>query len=479
VLWVDADEDTAKGIRNKWNVIVQSAIGSRGSNMPKVVADSEHEFALSNGSRMVRNASGGTVDAAERVGMGDTFQFCVWTEFAWWSEPEATINALLPALEHSNPSVIIDSTPKGPFGAYYDYVKEAQAGSEELDLYFWPWWMESGYRSRAPAIDLTIEEINLVEKYGLNNFQINWRRQKMKRFKASFCTTYPETVESCFMEAQSILFDNDVILYLNRKDYPVPISKEELLRVFPVEFLPEYDGSGVDDLLFEPKWDQDVGTGYTRFYHLPSDNAAPYVLTVDPAEGIEDLSADWMAMTLLDRDANICATGYYRIPPVRVAGIVQRIAMLYGAYVCIENSSTGVSIRDNLKWPVSKEEIESNYAHSVLLEGFTHFWSGGLFRMTARTRPVVINWFMEQLNSGYIDVVDKTIFQEMITLKRFPDGRIAAPKGKGKYDDMLFALGIALEVRSKLLTRDRHRGERHYSGRFNSGHRAHKYDYLR
>ena len=45
---------------------------------------------------------------------------------------------------------------------------------------FIPWYADPTYRETAPAnFELTPEEEKLVEKYGLDNDQLQWRRKKI------------------------------------------------------------------------------------------------------------------------------------------------------------------------------------------------------------------------------------------------------------------------------------------------------------
>ena len=67
---------------------------------------------------------------------------------------------------------------------------------------FLPWFLTPEYRRQAPdGMVLSVEEEELVEKYGLDTDQLYWRRLKIAEGgKLKFQQEYPATADEAFIE---------------------------------------------------------------------------------------------------------------------------------------------------------------------------------------------------------------------------------------------------------------------------------------
>jgi hypothetical protein len=123
------------------------------------------------------------------------------SEVAFWPDAETLISAVL---EAGNPNAILESTPNGAQGYFYDLCMEALDGNSVWHLHFYPWWMDSGYRlalDPGEVIAFTEEEMALVVKHGLTVEQIKWRRDKQRTLKHLFIQEYPEDPRTCFLRS--------------------------------------------------------------------------------------------------------------------------------------------------------------------------------------------------------------------------------------------------------------------------------------
>jgi hypothetical protein len=142
------------------------------------------------------------------VGRGDTYSMFHGSEVAFWSDAESIMAG---ALQGGNPDVILESTPNGASGWFYDRCMEAMSGSKVWKLHFYPWFWDPTYRIKleeGEILDFDDEELYLIEKYLLTPEQIKWRRTKKRELKRLFIQEYPEDFESCFLVSGDSYFGN-------------------------------------------------------------------------------------------------------------------------------------------------------------------------------------------------------------------------------------------------------------------------------
>lgn len=142
-----------------------------------------------------------TATAGSRVkGRGGTFTDIHASEVAFWNDPERMLAAVLEAGE---PEAVLESTPNGAQGYFYELCMEALDGNSVWTLHFYAWWWHDEYQiPLEPGETLepyTDDEIALITKHGLKPEQIKWRREKIKARKHLFAQEYPEDPRECFL----------------------------------------------------------------------------------------------------------------------------------------------------------------------------------------------------------------------------------------------------------------------------------------
>ena len=134
-----------------------------------------------------------------KVGRGFTLTHFHGSEVAFWPDAESILAG---AMQAGNPAIVLESTPNGAQGYFYEGCMEALDGNKDINLFFFPWWWDPEYRKPlelGEEIEYTAEEQELVDEYGLDAEQINWRRAKKRELKHLFPQEYPEDPITCFL----------------------------------------------------------------------------------------------------------------------------------------------------------------------------------------------------------------------------------------------------------------------------------------
>lgn len=149
-----------------------------------------------------------TISTAGNVetGRGDTYTDLHGSEVAFWKDAERIIAG---ALQGGNPDAVLESTPNGAQGYFYQLCDGAMRGGSVWTLHFYPWWWDDAYRlplERGEVIEYTAEEQALVDRHGLDAQQIKWRRNKQKELGRLFVQEYPEDPVTCFLTSGNSYF---------------------------------------------------------------------------------------------------------------------------------------------------------------------------------------------------------------------------------------------------------------------------------
>lgn len=160
------------------------------------------------------------------VGRGDTYSDFHGSEVAFWRDAESIIAG---AMQGGNPDVILESTPNGSQGYFYELCMEALSGQGVWTLHFYPWWWDEHYQlplAEGEVIEYSKEERLLVEKHNLTPEQIKWRRYKKKELKDLFPQEYPEDVVTCFLTSGNSYFFTGISIEDIDKIFTAPLHAE-------------------------------------------------------------------------------------------------------------------------------------------------------------------------------------------------------------------------------------------------------------
>ena len=143
---------------------------------------------------------------SQESGRGGTYTDFHGSEVAFWKDAEKIIAG---AMQGGNPDVVLESTPNGAQGFFYDRCMEALNGEGVWKLHFYPWWWDDAYQIPIEVdevIQYTEEEDNLVERHHLKQEQIKWRRSKQAELRDLFIQEYPEDPVTCFLTSGNSYF---------------------------------------------------------------------------------------------------------------------------------------------------------------------------------------------------------------------------------------------------------------------------------
>lgn len=206
----------------------------------RIMSDRFWENYYSNGQRVPRkyaNASMSTYPTFDSVatvatagnvhtGRGDTYTDMHGSEVAFWKDAESIITG---AMQGGNPDVILESTPNGAQGTFYELCMEAMTGHSVWKLHFYPWWWDTSYRldlAEGEKIKYDDEEKELVRLHSLSNEQIKWRRNKILELKDKFKQEYPEDPTTCFLTSGNSYFFTGISIDKINNIFTAPMEME-------------------------------------------------------------------------------------------------------------------------------------------------------------------------------------------------------------------------------------------------------------
>lgn len=142
----------------------------------------------------------------QETGRGGTYSDFHGSEVAFWKDAESLVAG---AMQGGNPDVILESTPNGAQGYFYERCMEALRGDGIWRLHFYAWWWDDEYRLpllQDEIIEYNDEERELVAKHGLTPEQIKWRRYKISELREKYNQEYPEDPITCFLTSGDSYF---------------------------------------------------------------------------------------------------------------------------------------------------------------------------------------------------------------------------------------------------------------------------------
>jgi len=150
--------------------------------------------------------------ADDNAGRGMTIHSLHCSEVSRWPRGAADTLASLRAAVVPDGEIVLESTPNGAAGVFYEeWDTAAERGYQQ---HFFPWWYEPSYKedvAKKPVGELTDEEKALVAKDGLTEAQIAWRRWRWKLMRGQAAQEYAEDPVSCFLASGECVFDFEAI----------------------------------------------------------------------------------------------------------------------------------------------------------------------------------------------------------------------------------------------------------------------------
>lgn len=343
--------------------------------------------------------------ADPNAGRGLTIQNLHCSEVARWPRDAAGTLASLRAAVPPNGEIVLESTPNGACGCFYD--EWLRAKQTRYTRHFFPWWWEPSYRRSVKLIDFTEAECELIHKYGLDAEQVAFRREMRANFGARMAEEYAEDAESCFMASGDCVFDIETIDRRMREPRTV-IEQRDNARL--LVFFPPITGDNGS----EPK---------------------EYIIGVDPAGGGSD--GDYACAQVIERGSGVqCAELQGHFAPAELAARVALIAREYNhALIAVERNNHGYSVLASLQM----HEGQNN----IYYQGNNAGWL-----TSAGSRPRMLETFAATLTNAPFLFSSTRLLEECRTFVRHPDGSASA--ANGTHDDLVMAMAVALAVRADI-----------------------------
>ncbi len=370
------------------------------------------EGALKTGRANVRQIVFPEIDAEYRVvsaadrnaGRGLTVQNLHCSELARWPGDAADILAGLRAAMAPEGELVLESTPQGVGGCFYEEWRKA--GETAMVRHFFPWWMEPRYQSKAvDAASLTDEERVLTKQHGLKLSQIAYRRRIRADFRGLTAQEYAEDEESCFLASGESVFELAAV-EARLKTAPEPGERRK--------------------------------NGELEIW-LPPVKGKEYLVAVDPAGGGSD--GDYSAAQVLEMETGLqCAEFAGHVGGLELARFVTGLASEYnGAWLVVERNNHGSGVLALAETACKYQRIYQQGARQSTQPGWL---------TTSVSRPAVI----ARLEAALVEVPElfqsRRLLGECRSFVRQPNGSSGAQSGT--HDDRVMAMAIGLAARAEL-----------------------------
>ena len=341
------------------------------------------------------------VSAADRnAGRGLTVQNLHCSELARWPGDASETLAGLRAAMTPGAELIMESTPQGVGGCFYEEWQRAEETG--MVRHFFPWWMERRYRS-APvnAVNLTDEERGLMERNGLKLEQIGYRRQIRGDFRGLARQEYAEDEESCFLASGESVFELAAVeARLQMAPEPVERRKNGELEIW-----------------------------------LPPVKGKEYLVAVDPAGGGSE--GDYSAAQVLEMETGLqCAEFAGHVGGLELARLVTDLAAEYnGAWLVVERNNHGSGV-------LALAETACKYER-IYRQGGQAGWL-----TTSVSRPAMLGRLDAALVEEPMRFQSRRLLGECRSFVRQPNGSSGAQAGT--HDDRVMAMAIGMAARAEL-----------------------------
>lgn len=367
------------------------------------------------------------------IGRSLTIQCLHASEFAFWSgDVLETWTGLIQAVP-SQPGTmaIIESTANG-FNEFKDIWDGAVKGENDFIPVFFAWFDNPEYSMPVPDGTVwTQAELEMRERYGLTDEQLQWRRWCIRNNCANderkFRQEYPSNPDEAFLTSGAGIFDNEVVMLMRER-----AAKNSPLHIGEFEY--DYDEISITNIRWEDKPD-----GCIRIYKDPKKNR-PYVLGGDTAgEG-----SDCFTGLVIDNiTGKHCAVLQRQYDEAAYARQIYCLGMHYKeALIGLEtNFSTFPTMElQRLRYPkMYVRETPDNYTGKPK-QSFG-------FRTDGKTRPVIIAELVEMFTNHPDHFVDFEMLGEMLTFVKSEKGKPEALEGK--HDDLVMAAAITYGIRNQ------------------------------
>lgn len=407
----------------------------------KDIANNRKELILENRSRIVCCICSNSDKAR-----GSTIRYFHMTEVS--SMDEEKLKNQLVAIEAaltSDGQIVLESTSKGIGGGWYDLWMKAVNKESQYKPFFFSWvddtklfleFFESSaetykniYEKYLTVDDLDEEEFDLYDKitHAKNDTERNkelalkklmWRRLVISNNgKDYFRQEYPATAQEGFVVSGNNVFDLGKTQERINRLYCVKPMKQSSMELPPLM----------------RKW-----RGDWVIWRMPKSKERFYA-GVDTGEGI---GSDNSVIEIIDQDGEqVFEFASNRIKPYEYADLVREVGAFYNmSLLVVEKASAGHTVVDKL--------YDGGHRYLRLYKYKEYDAKGKAkrkpgFQTSAKSRPIIINRFVEMFETGQVLINSRALLDEMNAFQLDDNGKQQAVRGAK--DDRVMAFAMALE----------------------------------
>ncbi|AZN43366.1 hypothetical protein EJC50_29495 [Paenibacillus albus] len=409
---------------------------NNGKNKPKYGNRKEFYFA-GNNSRIYVGTAG-----SSGFGRGQTINYLLCSEVAFWPNPEELMTGLLQAVPPDG-EIVIESTANGVGNYYHQTYLDAKKGKNNWSAHFYAWFQHPEYRldlALGEKLEHDSDERELITKYGVDDGQLKWRRWKISEMPSkpdmsnedAFKQEYPANDLEAFLMSGTPVFNTKKVMAR------IELLEQRYENAKPVRgnFVFTYEKQMIVDSSIRFVLDEN---GVVTIFRRPEPRR-PYALGGDTAEGGKDFSAGQMLDNITGEQVAVWH-GHSD------TDLYAKQMYCFGKYY--NNALEAIEVNFDLH-PV-KELDRLGYHRQYWREQLddineTEQPKYG-FRTTSVTRPVIIAELVTVVRESIHLINDLATLYEMLSFVRNDVGRPeAAP---GKHDDLIMALAIAHQARGQ------------------------------
>jgi hypothetical protein len=335
----------------------------------------------------------------QNAGRGLTFQNLHCSEVSRWpGDASATLAGLRAALAPGG-ELVMESTPNGAYGCFYDeWLKAEEKG---VIQHFYPWWLEPAYIAKA-ITDPREDELALMREHGLNAGQIGYRRGLEAGYRGLRTQEFAEDAQLCFRSSGDSCFDMDAV--------------EQRLAELP-----------------RPTQSR---RGGTLQIWLPALAGREYLIAVDTAGGGSD--GDYAAVQIIDLETGAqCGELQQRLGTLELAEVAATLGREYGgALIAVERNNHGAGVLAYL-------DAVQHYARVYEQAGVAGWLT------TAASKPAMVSRLGALLVESPGLFSSRRLLEECRTFISHPGGKTGA--ANGAHDDCVMAMALGQAVRAQTL----------------------------
>jgi hypothetical protein len=354
------------------------------------------------------------------VARGETLQTMHLSEVAFWpiQFAETNFNGLIQAVPNvDNTFVFVESTANGMTGKFRALWVGATESTSEFRPFFSAWFETPEYREPAPEkFERTPEEKLLVEDFGLDDDQLQWRRLRIAVNGLDlFKQEYPSTPEEAFLTTGRPVFDPEHLTERLKE------TGQPLLRMAVTEGKVEPHSAG------------------ELFVYRKLENRETYVIGADVGMGVRN--GDYSVAQVLDSKMRQVAVWRGLVHPDYFAKILTALGYYYNsALIAPERNNHGlltcVRLRDD-GYPYIYTDVTEGALDPKDTINIGFFTS-------ERTKPLIVDKLRAVIRERTLELNDPTTVREMLTFIVTESGRMQADEGQ--HDDTVMALAIAVHI---------------------------------